>query len=92
MTAVNNEKSSPKFARYFGTGDVNHAYCCHAEMLLMERIDPCRDKEISVARFTRTGQPTMARPCRFCQKFLQSRGIRRVNYTNWQGDWEKMLL
>jgi deoxycytidylate deaminase len=78
--------------RYFQTGDIKYAHCCHAEMLLAEKIDTSRDSEINVARFKRDGSVTMAKPCRFCQRFLQVRGIKRVNYTTWNGGWEKLIL
>lgn len=92
ISAANNEKSSPRFARYFSNGDSHHAYCGHAEMLLLDKIDSKRDREINVTRFTHDGRATMAKPCRFCQRYLQSRGIRRVNYTNWKGQWEIMTF
>ena len=92
IAASNSEKSSPRFARYFSKGNEHFAYCGHAEMLLLDKIDYDRERAINVTRFTVDGKATMAKPCRFCQRYLQHRGIKRVNYTNWDGVWETMLL
>lgn len=90
----NRQKSSPKFLRRFNNSVCPVAYCGHAEMILLDRLgSSLRPGEtINVIRFTMRGQVTMAKPCVWCQKFMTRRGVTRVRYTNWSGDWEKMLL
>ena len=62
-------------------------------MILLDRIGEIRTGEIiNVVRFTNRGLPTMARPCDWCQDYMRKRGVRRVKYTNWNGEWEKMNL
>ena len=62
-------------------------------MILLDRIGEIRTGEIiNVVRFTNRGQPTMAKPCVWCQDYMRKKGVRRVKYTNWNGEWEKMRL
>jgi len=68
------------------------AYSGHAEMILCDRVKFKKSDIVYVARFLRDGTPTMARPCRFCQKHLYENGITRVRYTDWNGQWRKMIL
>ena len=93
IASSNRQKSSPRFVRRFKTGKSNIAYCGHAEMILLDRIGEIRSGEvINVVRFTNRGHLTMARPCRWCQDYMRKHGVRRVRYTNWEGEWEKMRL
>ncbi len=34
----------------------------------------------------------MAKPCVHCQNFLRLKGVKKVKYTNWNGEWEFMDL
>ena len=61
-------------------------------MILCDRVKFKKGETVYVARFLSDGTPTMARPCRFCQKHLYANGITRVRYTDWNGQWKKMLL
>ncbi len=61
-------------------------------MILCDRIKFKKGETVYVKRFRRDGMPTMARPCRFCQKYLYENGITRVRYTDWDGLWKKMIL
>jgi hypothetical protein len=93
IATANCQKSSPRFVRRFKKGKINIAYCGHAEMILLDRIGEIRTGEIiNVVRFTNRGQPTMAKPCAWCQDYMRKKGVRRVKYTNWNGEWEKMRL
>lgn len=87
---VNSNRCSTKFGRRYTDGVMG--YHLHAEMDLLRKIRGTGIKEISVARFTKRGLPTMARPCKYCQHFLKAGGIKKVNYTNWDGIWEEMKL
>ena len=93
IATANCQKSSPRFVRRFKKGKCNIAYCGHAEMILMDRIGELRSGEvINVVRFTNRGLATMAKPCTWCQEYMKKHGVRRVRYTNWDGEWEKMRL
>lgn len=47
-----------------------------------------RGAEIYVARVTKTGQVTMARPCAACAIAIARRQIERVHFTDWSGNWQ----
>jgi len=85
---VNSERCSVRFARRYDDGIMG--YHVHAEMDLLRKIEGTGITEISVARFSKKGLPTMAKPCRYCQGFLRESGIKKVHYTNWSGEWELM--
>ena len=34
----------------------------------------------------------MAKPCEHCMRYIREAGIKKVRYTNSQGDWETMKL
>jgi hypothetical protein len=87
---VNSYKCSTKFRRFYGDGQ--EGYHLHAEMDLIRKTKGLGVKEISVARFVKSGKATMARPCLHCQKFLKKAGIKKVRYTNWDGQWEVLKL
>ncbi len=79
--------------RRFQSGVSKIAYCGHAEMILMDRLGKLRPGEvINVVRFTQTGRPSMAKPCKWCQEYLKKSGASRVRFSNWDGEWEKMKL
>lgn len=61
-------------------------------MILCDKVRDIKGEVVHVARFLRDGTPTMARPCRFCQKFLYTAGVTRVRYTDWNGKWHKMKI
>jgi len=49
--------------------------------------------EIEVIRFKKCNHVfTMAKPCTLCEHELRKAGIKKVRYTNWDGDWEEMSL
>ena len=61
-------------------------------MILCDKVDNISKKTVYVARFLKDGTPTMARPCRHCQKYLYTSGVRSVRYTDWSGKWRKMRI
>lgn len=87
---INSDRCSTRFARRYNDGVIG--YHLHAEMDLLKKIDGMGITEINVVRFSKKGVPTMARPCRYCQEFLKENGIKKVHYTNWNGEWEMMRL
>jgi deoxycytidylate deaminase len=50
------------------------------------------DMNIYVARQTKTGERTMAKPCLYCQKLLSRLQVRKVFFTNWEGKIESLEL
>ena len=35
---------------------------------------------------------TMAKPCHLCLKELREAGIKKVRYTDWNGEWKEMRI
>lgn len=79
-----------KFRRRYKNG-TDFAYERHAEVDLLLKLKEVPDK-ICVIRFLDTGEPTMAKPCKHCQNFLRLKGVKKVRYTNWKGEWEEINL
>lgn len=69
------------------------AFDGHAEMLTIKKAINMginlKGKDIHVIRFRRNGSIGMSKPCEFCQKMIESVGIRRVYYTDDNGIWQK---
>ena len=87
---INSNRKSTKFRRKYRDG--TFGYHLHAEMDLIRRREEGTLRIIHVIRFKKDGSVTMAMPCKHCQKFLKKHGVRKVHYTNWQGEWEVMKL
>jgi len=63
----------------------------HAEMNVLRFSQP--GDELEVLRFKKkNNQLTMAKPCKICEKEIRRSGIKKVRYTNWDGQWEEMSL
>lgn len=88
---VNNvERNTSKYRKFFSnTGTYCHEI--HAEVDLINKLESVPER-IFVARFRKDGRMTMARPCHHCQNYLKHKGVKRVVYTNWSGEWEEMRL
>jgi hypothetical protein len=61
-------------------------------MILLDKIKDPNKHVIHVTRFLQDGTPTMARPCRLCQKHLFDAGVKSVRYTDWNGLWCTMQI
>lgn len=85
-----NRRSSARFRKQYENSDLFH-HEVHAEVALLLRLREV-PSQISVVRFYSSGEATMAQPCVHCQNFLRQRGVKRVRYTNWRGEWETMRL
>jgi len=92
VIGINRPKLTAKFRKRYPNSKVTH-HEIHAEvdLVLNLRHGPPPEK-IHVVRFLKDGTLTMARPCIHCQNFLRHAGVRRVRYTNWDGQWEEMKL
>lgn len=85
----NTSKTHPRFTRRYPDG--SYASHMHAEMNVLRFAQP--GDEIEVMRFKKkTGERTMAKPCRFCEKLMRDAGIRKVRYTDWDGGWRTLSL
>lgn len=58
----------------------------HAESNVLRFYRP--GDELIVMRFTKKGNPTMAKPCPHCQAKIDKLNLKRVTYTNWEGEFE----
>ena len=83
----NTSKTHPRFKRQYPDG--TWASHMHAEMNVLRFAEP--GDEVEVIRFSKCDHAwTMAKPCHICMKHLKDSGIKRVRYTNWDGEWEEM--
>ena len=83
----NTTKTHPRFKRQYSDG--TWASHMHAEMNVLRFAKP--GDEIEVMRFKKNCQNlTMAKPCPVCVKEIAKAGIKKVKYTNWDGEWEVM--
>ncbi len=91
LIGVNDEnRRTSHFRKRYPNSDLTY-HEIHAEVDLILRLKEVPD-HIHVVRFVKGGRPTMAKPCIHCQNFLRLKGVKRVKYTNWQGEWEWLTL
>ena len=84
---VNSKKTHPRFYRDYPDGTSGGHM--HAEMDVLRFAQP--GDEIEVVRYQKCSHNlTMAKPCHHCMKHIVDAGIKRVRYTNWDGDWEEL--
>jgi deoxycytidylate deaminase len=63
----------------------------HAEMDVLRFAQP--GDELEVLRFKKCDHElTMARPCSTCMSLIREAGIKRLRYTNWDGNWEELRV
>ena len=85
----NTNKTHPRFKRQYSDG--SWASHMHAEMNVLRFAQP--GDEIEVIRFSKCSHTrTMAKPCETCMAEMKKAGIKKVKYTNWQGEWETIHL
>lgn len=48
--------------------------------------------KVYVARVTKQGEVTMAKPCKKCQLILKNKKVKKVFYTDWEGKWQELSL
>lgn len=87
---TNRKRKTAKFRRRYSKG----GQFCHELHAEVDLVIHCKrvPQKINVMRFTKDGKRTMARPCVHCQNFLRHVGVKRVRFTNWEGQWEEMKL
>jgi tRNA(Arg) A34 adenosine deaminase TadA len=85
----NTSKTHPRFKRQYPDGTWGSHM--HAEMNVLRFAEP--GDEVEVIRFSKCDHTwTMAKPCVLCMSHLRNSGIKRVRYTNWDGEWEELEL
>jgi len=85
----NTDKTHPRFSRQYDDG--SWASHMHAEMNVLRFAQP--GDEIEVIRFAkRDYEWTMAKPCLLCMAEIRKSGIKKVRYTNWDGEWETIKI
>jgi deoxycytidylate deaminase len=86
---TNTAKTHPRFKREFPNGYVTAHM--HAEMNVLRFAKP--GDELEVIRYRKIGQCwTMAKPCSHCMHHIRKAGIKRVRYTDWDGNWQEARL
>ena len=85
----NTSKTHPRFRRQYPDGTWGSHM--HAEMNVLRFAQP--GDEIEVIRFKKCDhQWTMAKPCQLCEYEIRKAGIKKVKYTNWEGNWEVLRV
>ena len=85
----NTDKTHPRFKRQYDDG--SWASHMHAEMNVLRFAEP--GDIIEVMRFKKRDTVlTMAKPCHLCMDHMKRSGIKKVRYTNWDGEWEELRL
>ncbi len=85
---INRNKTHPKARRTFSGG--HEAACLHAEMDALIAAQP--GDVLEVMRWLKDGSLTMAKPCEHCQRWIKASGVRKVRYTDWNGQWKEMRV
>lgn len=85
---ANSSKTHPKYGRTYKSGFCG--YALHAEMAILNYSKP--GDYVIVMRWTSKGEMTMAMPCEACQRFLRQAKIRKVYYSDWDGQFQMMRL
>jgi tRNA(Arg) A34 adenosine deaminase TadA len=82
----NTNKTAPRFKRQYKDGTWGSHM--HAEMNVLRFAKP--GDTLDVMRFSSTGEElTMAKPCELCMKFIKESKIKKVRYTDWDGNWNE---
>src|SRR5258706_4508635 len=85
---VNNDRTHPRMSRF--NPDRSYTPTLHAEVDACMGVpdDALLGTDLYVVRITKTGRWAIAKPCEICRKFLHDAGIRRVFYSNREGEME----
>lgn len=85
----NTDKTHPRFKRQYADG--TWASHMHAEMNVLRFARP--GDELEVMRFKKCNHAfSMAKPCSLCMKEIIKAGIKKIRYTNWDGEWETIII
>ena len=84
----NTSKTHPRFKRKYPDG--TWASHMHAEMNVLRFAQP--GDELEVMRFKKCNGFAMAKPCRWCMKYILELGIKKVKYTTSTGEWKEIKI
>lgn len=79
---VNQHESHARFIRVEDGTVLAHL---HAEMDALIAARP--GDYLVVIRWSKSGEVTMSKPCKHCQRFIAEAGISKVIYSNWDGEF-----
>lgn len=82
---INCNKTSPKYKRQYKNGC---DYQQHAEMAVLKHARP--GDVLEVFRVSKTMEFTMAKPCPHCMRQIEAANLKKVRFTNWDGQWETL--
>jgi deoxycytidylate deaminase len=78
----NGAKTSPRYKRQYK----HHCdYQAHAEMVVLKHARP--GDVLEVFRVSKSMEFTMAKPCPYCMEQIEKAKLKKVRYTNWEGEW-----
>lgn len=83
---TNQQKTHPAFQRKYKDGSTSAHL--HAESDVLRFSQP--GDTLIVARFSKRGEMTMAKPCPYCCRDILRYEIDKVYFTNWDGKLVKM--
>lgn len=78
---TNTEKTHPRYIRTYKSGHCGAEL--HAEMSVLTRAKP--GDTLVVFRWTKDGCLNMSHPCEHCMTFIRQAGIKKVIYSDWDG-------
>jgi deoxycytidylate deaminase len=83
----NKIKSHPKQINRY-TGKAGRAVCAELSAIINSRgnLSKCT---ICIVRITKDGKLAMAKPCQYCQSYIEEAGIKNIIYTNSNGEIRK---
>ena len=86
---TNSKKTHPKYVRHYPDG--TRGAHMHAEMDVLRFARP--GDELEVIRYRKCDHGwTMAKPCLYCMRHIVASGIKKVRFTNWDGEWEEICI
>lgn len=87
-TGINQERTHPKAARYFGNRKLHSEQHC----LLGNTLRETKNAEMLVVRVDGLGRLRSSKPCHACFPLIVAAGIRRVTFSNNEGKLETITL
>lgn len=86
--APNTWRGSTKYERQYGD---HKAYDLHAEthciLKAQNLLGDLNGMDLYVIRYLKTGEVRCAKPCAYCVKAIKAAKLRRVYYTDDEGQW-----
>ena len=76
-----------------GRGGIEMKYCTHAEARVIANtpVSMVKHATLYVLRLAKRGRLASAKPCSSCQRLIKARHIKRIFYTDEQGQWNELV-